>query len=113
QDAVDAVLRVEFEKVALKLVQSHQEAWHLLDLVTSYVRTERRRARGILREFQEKLSAQLNERRAAIASGRPELRDDHKWQAFRQQRRAKAEQCWQDCTGRLARNPHATLDEPD
>jgi hypothetical protein len=108
KDAVDAVVRMEFEKIAMELMRAHQEAWHLLDLVNGYAQIDKRCPGGpTLREFQERICAQLNRRTAAIASGRPELREEHKWNAFLDERSNEAERFWTDFAARLATDPYA------
>jgi len=112
REAVDAVVQVEFEKIAMELVRAHQKAWRLLDLVNGYVRIDKGRPGGpTLREFQKRLSDQLNRRAAAVASGQLDLQEERNWNLFLDERSAEAEQYWTDYAARLATDPHATLQQ--
>jgi hypothetical protein len=110
REAIAAVVRMEFDKIAMELVRAHQEAWRLLDLVNGYVRIDKRRPGGpTLREFQKRLCDQLHRRTAAIVSGHFEFQDERNWNMFLDERSAETEQYWTNYAAQLATDPLATL----
>jgi hypothetical protein len=112
REAVEAIVRMEFDKIAMELVLAHQQAWRLLDLVNGYVRIDKRRPGGpTLREFQKRLCDQFNRRTAAIVSGHLEFQDERNWNMFLDERSAEAERYWTNYAAQLATDPFATLEQ--